>query len=177
MVKILMGRVSDVIPKTYMPILRLVCDDPDKADADYAADVVTLREPVRLLDSPREKWRKLYGSYIRELEWVYGELRQHFPTPRVPGPRHRHHGAHHPELAGQPIRATASSRPRASSVRRRLFGRQDPSLRRARSTSWLARKMAAHGMEKSDGNGPIGKWFLSNLNPGELHGRPRRDER
>ena len=28
MVKIMMGRVGDVIPKTYMPILRLVCDDP-----------------------------------------------------------------------------------------------------------------------------------------------------
>jgi len=77
-VKIMMGRVRDVIPKTYVPILRLVSDDSGKVDDAYA-QVLALREPIHLLDSPRDKWRKLYGAYIRELEWVYGELRQHFP--------------------------------------------------------------------------------------------------
>ncbi|MBW2697709.1 MAG: hypothetical protein JRE70_14615 [Deltaproteobacteria bacterium] len=79
MVKIMMGRVGDVIPKTYMPILRLVSEDVDKVDDAYQ-QICALREPVRLLESPRDKWRKTYGAYIRELEWVLGELRQHFPT-------------------------------------------------------------------------------------------------
>ena len=78
-VKLMMSKVGYVIPKTYVPILRLVSEDVGKVDDGYA-QVVALREPVRLFDSPREKWRKIYGSYIRELEWVYGELRKHFPT-------------------------------------------------------------------------------------------------
>jgi aromatic ring-cleaving dioxygenase len=78
-VKLMMSRVGDVIPKTYMPILRLVSEDAGKVDDEYAR-VVAMRQPVRLFDSPREKWRKIYGSYIRELDWVYDELRPHFPT-------------------------------------------------------------------------------------------------
>ena len=51
MVKILMGRVSDVIPKTYMPILRLVCNDTAKTDADYAHVVAICHpEPHALAD-------------------------------------------------------------------------------------------------------------------------------
>ncbi|MCP3985435.1 MAG: hypothetical protein GY723_13680 [bacterium] len=76
-IKLMMAKVGDVIPKTYMPILRLVSEDAGKVDEGYH-QVVSLRDPVRFLDSPRDKWRKIYGSYVRELEWVYGELRQHF---------------------------------------------------------------------------------------------------
>ncbi|MBW2385623.1 MAG: hypothetical protein JRG92_18480 [Deltaproteobacteria bacterium] len=60
MVKIMMGRVGDVIPKTYMPILRLVSEDVDKVDDAYQ-QICALREPVRLLESPRDKWRKMYS--------------------------------------------------------------------------------------------------------------------
>ncbi len=66
---IVMSRVEDVIPKTYLPILRLVAEDAAKVDDDYRR-VVSLREPLRLLDSPRERWRKRYGRFVRELEWV-----------------------------------------------------------------------------------------------------------
>ncbi len=76
-IKLMMSKVGDVIPKTYVPILRLVSEDVGKVDDGYA-QILALREPIRFFDSPREKWRKIYGSYIRELEWVYGELRQHF---------------------------------------------------------------------------------------------------
>ncbi|MAE93071.1 MAG: hypothetical protein CL910_00280 [Deltaproteobacteria bacterium] len=76
-IKLMMTKVGDVIPKTYVPILRLVSEDAGKVDDGYR-QVVSLREPIRLFDSPRDKWRKIYGSYIRELEWVYGELRGHF---------------------------------------------------------------------------------------------------
>ncbi len=78
-IKLMMSKVGDVIPKTYVPILRLVSEDAGKVDDEYAR-VIAMREPIRFFDSPRDKWRKTYGAYIRELEWVYGELRQHFPT-------------------------------------------------------------------------------------------------
>jgi len=154
MAKILMGRVGDVIPKTYMPILRLVCDDPAKADADYAR-VVAMREPVRLLDSPREKWRKMYGSYIRELEWVYRELRQHFPTREyedlvvdiIARAIRDWLGAFLPSLEAGTRGASATGGPHAPG--------QEP--------SWVARK-AAKGMGKVV-NGPIGTWVMKNLNP------------
>jgi hypothetical protein len=77
MMKIMMGRVGDVIPKTYVPILRLVAEDAGKVDDEYRR-VVSVREPIRLFDSPRDRWRKMYGSYVRELEWVFGELQKHF---------------------------------------------------------------------------------------------------
>jgi len=77
-VKTMMRRVGDVIPKTYVPILRLVSQDADEVDRAYA-EILARREPIRLFDSPRDRWRKRYGAYIRELEWVYGELRQHLP--------------------------------------------------------------------------------------------------
>jgi hypothetical protein len=77
MVRTMMGRVADVIPKTYVPILRLVSEDAGKVDEAYR-QVVSMREPMHWYASPRDKWRILYGSYVRELEWVYGELRQHF---------------------------------------------------------------------------------------------------
>jgi hypothetical protein len=158
MVKILMGRVSDVIPKTYMPILRLVCNDTAKTDADYA-HVVAMREPVRLLDSPREKWRKMYGAYIRELEWVYGELRQHFPAREyedlvidiMARTIRNWIGAFLPTLEagtrGTAADGSAAAGPHAPG--------QEP--------SWLARK-AARVMEKAV-NGPIGRWLMNNLNP------------
>jgi hypothetical protein len=79
MIKLMMSRISDVIPKTYVPILRLVAEDAGKVDDGYR-QVVSLRTPTRFFDSPRERWRKIYGSYIRELDWVYRELQRHFPT-------------------------------------------------------------------------------------------------
>jgi hypothetical protein len=73
-----MGRLEDVIPKTYLPILRLASGGAAGVDEAYAA-VLAQREAVRPFDSPRERWRKRYGAFVRELEWVYGALRLHFP--------------------------------------------------------------------------------------------------
>ena len=33
---------------------------------------------MRLFDSPRERWRKHYGNFVRDVEWALLELRQHF---------------------------------------------------------------------------------------------------
>lgn len=150
MAKILVRRVSDVIPKTYMPILRLVSDDPAKADADYAA-VLALREPVGFFDSPREKWRKIYGSYIRELDWVFGELREHFPAAEyqelvidIMARRIRDWlGALLPTLE-------ASTRSRAAGL-----GMHAPGQKPSRT---------ARAMERAI-NGRIGRWLMSRLNP------------
>lgn len=154
MARILIHRVSDVIPKTYLPILRLVCDDPAKADADYAA-VVTLREPVRLFDAPREKWRKLYGAYIRELEWVFGELRKHFPA------------AEYQELVidimARRIRDWLGAfLPTLEASTRSGDARLGPHVP-GQEPGWMARR-AAKAMERVS-NGRVGRWLMSHLNP------------
>jgi len=33
---------------------------------------------VRFFDSPRVRWRKYYGNFVREIEWALLELRPHF---------------------------------------------------------------------------------------------------
>ena len=147
--------------------------DPQDLHADPASRVRRRRQgrrrlrpvsspcasPVRLLDSPREKWRKMYGSYIRELEWVYGELRQHFPAREyqdlvidiMARTIRDWLGAFLPTLEagtrGAPADGPAAQEPHAPG--------QEP--------SWLARK-AARLMEKAV-NGPIGTWFMNHLNP------------
>ncbi len=78
MVRAMMARIGPLIPRTYMPILRLVCEDVEKIDDAYD-QLVARRERVRFSMSPRDKWRIIYGTYVRELEWVYGELRNYFP--------------------------------------------------------------------------------------------------
>jgi len=65
-----------VISHTYLPILRL-CADPEQIDRDYQA-IRARREETKLLDSPREKWRKRYGNFVRECEWSLLEIRKHY---------------------------------------------------------------------------------------------------
>jgi hypothetical protein len=153
-VKIMMGRVADVIPKTYVPILRLVSEDSGKVDDAYA-QVLAQREPIRFIDSPRDKWRKLYGAYIRELEWVYGELRQHFP-------KHEYEdlvvdimarnikdamGAMLPSLEKSMRSAPDATGPHAPG--------REPSAA-ARGMARLSEKMLM---------GPLGKWLMDHMNP------------
>lgn len=61
---------------TIVPILRMTTD-ADRIDREYA-EIRSRREKVRLLDSPRERWRKRYGNFVREAEWALLELRKHF---------------------------------------------------------------------------------------------------
>jgi hypothetical protein len=155
MVKILMSRVSDVVPKTYVPILRLVADDVGKVDEAYR-QVVSMREPIRLFDSPRERWRKMYGSYVRELEWVYGELRQCFPK------------REYEELVVDIMARTI----------RDWLGAFLPSLEKSTRTANTA-SQEAHAPGQEPGplarwaarmldkavNGWLGSWLMKNLNP------------
>ena len=78
MVRFMLKRIQAIVPMTYVPILRLLSEDPKKVNEGYRR-VLARREPVRLFDSPRTRWRKRYGSHIRELEWVYDELHSILP--------------------------------------------------------------------------------------------------
>ncbi len=69
-------RAWPLVSYTFVPILRMTAD-PEKIDRDYA-EIRSRREKVRLFDSPRERWRKYYGNFVREVEWALLELRKHF---------------------------------------------------------------------------------------------------
>jgi hypothetical protein len=72
----LVKRAMPIISHTFLPILRL-SGDKAQVDRDYQA-IRARREIVRWNDSPREKWRKRYGNFVREVEWALLELRKHF---------------------------------------------------------------------------------------------------
>jgi hypothetical protein len=63
---------------TWVPMLRMLADDPDQVERDYA-EIRSRRERIRVWDSPRERWRKHYGNFVRESEWALLELRRYFP--------------------------------------------------------------------------------------------------
>jgi len=65
-----------LVSYTLVPILRMTTDS-ERIDREYA-EMRSRREKIRLLDSPRERWRKQYGNFVREAEWALLELRQHF---------------------------------------------------------------------------------------------------
>lgn len=73
----LVKRAMPIVTHTFLPILRLSCDEPEKLEADYQ-DIKSRREILNRFDSPREKWRKRYGNFIREIEWALLELRKYY---------------------------------------------------------------------------------------------------
>jgi hypothetical protein len=74
--RMIVGRAWPLVSYTIVPILRMTAD-PEKIDLEYA-EIRSRREKVRFFDSPRERWRKYYGNFIREIEWALLELRKHF---------------------------------------------------------------------------------------------------
>jgi len=75
--KAAMKRVRPIVPLTFLPILRLCADNRSDVDEAYRK-VQELNERVRFFDSPYEKYRKMYGSYVREVEWCCVQLRRYF---------------------------------------------------------------------------------------------------
>jgi hypothetical protein len=69
-------KAGPLVPYTFLPILRMTTD-PERIDREWA-DMRSRREKARLFDSPRERWRKQYGNFVREAEWALLELRKHF---------------------------------------------------------------------------------------------------
>ncbi|MCU0822582.1 MAG: hypothetical protein MUC95_08950 [Spirochaetes bacterium] len=75
--KAIVSRLSKVVPHTLVPIIKLSADDPAKVEADYKL-VLGYREEGRFFESPQEKYRKIYGNFVRELDWACCELRKYF---------------------------------------------------------------------------------------------------
>jgi len=148
--KMMTSNVGNVIPMTYMPILRLVAEDADEVDAAYEA-IVAQREPVRLFDSPRDKWRKMYGSYIRELNWVYGELKGHFP--------HDEYEELVVDIMARTIRGAMSSFLPNIEKMTRTDDKPSSAARKANKPSGAGRYV-----EKMF-NGAIGRWLFAHMNP------------
>lgn len=72
----LVKKAMPIVSHTFVPILRL-SGDKEQVDRDYDA-IKSRREILYWNDSPREKWRKRYGNFVREAEWALLELRKHF---------------------------------------------------------------------------------------------------
>ncbi len=78
---LIVQRAGPLVGYTFVPILRLAAD-PVEVDHGYA-EILSRRETTRLFDSPRERWRKSYGNFVREVEWAILELRKHFRPEQV----------------------------------------------------------------------------------------------
>ncbi len=71
-------RLYPLVPKTLLPLLIQYSDS--KEDVEPAFEKIKeLREEPNLFDSPHEKYRKIYGNYVREIEWACTELRKYLP--------------------------------------------------------------------------------------------------
>ncbi len=69
-----MKHLGGLIEETYVPILRLMDQDPDRVERDWEA-VKAQRNEITRWDSPHARWKKTYGNFVRELEWAFGELK------------------------------------------------------------------------------------------------------
>lgn len=74
--RMIVERAWPLVHYTFLPILRMTTD-PQQVDREFA-EIRARREEVRFFDSPRERWRKRYGNFVREAEWALLELRKHF---------------------------------------------------------------------------------------------------
>ena len=74
--RMIVQQAGPLVPYTFLPILRMAADR-ERIDREWA-EMRSRREKVRWLDSPRERWRKHYGNFVREAEWALLELRKHF---------------------------------------------------------------------------------------------------
>lgn len=72
----LVKKAMPIVSHTFVPILRL-SGDKAQVDRDYE-EIKSRREVLCWRDSPREKWRKRYGNFVREVEWALLELRKYY---------------------------------------------------------------------------------------------------
>ena len=61
----LVKKAMPIVSHTFVPILRL-SGDKAQVDRDYE-QIKSRREVIATFDSPREKWRKRYGNFVREV--------------------------------------------------------------------------------------------------------------
>lgn len=70
----MLNAVGDAPKNTYFPVLRMLVDDPEALDVEYNALRDSLPK-IHWRDSPRQKWKKAYGNFVRELEFVLTGLK------------------------------------------------------------------------------------------------------
>lgn len=70
-------RLSKLIPHTLVPIIKLCSGNSETIDEAYNI-ILGYRESGKFFESPQEKYRKIYGNFVRELEWSCFELRKYF---------------------------------------------------------------------------------------------------
>ncbi len=70
-------RLYPLVIHTLVPILKL-CTENRKDVEDAFKKIQELNEKIRFFDSPYEKYRKIYGNYVREIEWCCVEFRKYF---------------------------------------------------------------------------------------------------
>ncbi len=70
-------RLYPTVSHTMMPILKLCSENKEDVKAAYNK-IKELHEKSGFFESPREKYRKIYGNYVREIEWACTELRKYF---------------------------------------------------------------------------------------------------
>ncbi len=75
--KAAMKRLYPFVTHTLLQILKL-CADNRKDVQEAFEKIQGLNEEIRFFDSPYEKYRKLYGNYIRGIEWCCLQLRKYF---------------------------------------------------------------------------------------------------
>jgi len=68
---------GQIVPRTFLPMMRIATPFPEEVDRAYA-QLLRSNETLRWSDSPRERWRKMYGNFVREMEWALGELQYFF---------------------------------------------------------------------------------------------------
>jgi len=69
-------RLYPLVPETLVPLLMEYSDNKEDVEAAFKK-IKALNEEPELFDSPQEKYRKIYGNYVREIEWCCRELRRY----------------------------------------------------------------------------------------------------
>jgi len=75
--KYAMKKLSHFVPHTLVQILKVCADNRHDVDEAYRK-IKGLNEEISFFDSPYEKYRKMYGNYVREVEWCCTQLRKYF---------------------------------------------------------------------------------------------------
>ena len=70
-------RLYPLVPLTLVPIIKLCSDNREEVETAYNI-IRKQNEVIRFFDSPRERYRKTYGNFVREMEWACSELRRYF---------------------------------------------------------------------------------------------------
>ena len=76
-------RVGDLPETVFLPMLRIVTDDRPAVESHWATMVERRKRRRGLFESPQHSWRRQYGQFVTELEWVTSELLRDLPFEAV----------------------------------------------------------------------------------------------